>query len=242
MELMPNALPALKAPHAPPIYREMDPVPARGLAAVAMLAAVFAGTRLLGHGRAAASGAPPITASVRRAGLRFDPSVAPADQAWIRAALAGARPEAAVLIDAVDGLVTVSTVSEPRTGIIGSTQRVGGRYAVAFNLAYLDADRTIDRDTTVLHEFGHVVDFALVPDGLRDRLAAELPRVGDCRTADSGDCTVPAERFADTFAKWALRGAVSAVGAGYGVPAPASLEDWGAPLAALAVQVDIATR
>ena len=57
-----------------------------------------------------------------------------------------------------------------------------------------------------------------------------------------GDCTVPAERFADTFAKWALRGAVSATGAGYGVATPASLEDWGAPLAKLAIEIEVASR
>ena len=48
---------------------------------------------------------------------------------------------------------------------------------------------------------------------------------------------MPEERFADTFAKWALRGGVSAVGAGYGVANPPSLEDWGAPLSALAVSL-----
>jgi hypothetical protein len=37
-----------------------------------------------------------------------------------------------------------------------------------------------------------------------------------------------------------LRGAVSVAGAGYGVAAPASLEDWGAPLTALGVE--LATR
>jgi len=34
-----------------------------------------------------------------------------------------------------------------------------------------------------------------------------------------------------------LRGAVSAAGAGYAIAAPASLEDWGAPLGALAVRL-----
>ena len=53
----------------------------------------------------------------------------------------------------------------------------------------------------------------------------------------TGACAAPAERFADTFAKWALRGSVSAVGAGYEVANPPSLEDWGAPLAALSVKL-----
>ena len=113
---------------------------------------------------------------------------------------------------------------------------------MSFNLAFLNGDRKIDRDSTVLHELGHVIDAALVPPALRDRLAAELPSTGACMTQDSGDCTSSPERFADTFAKWALRGAVSAVGAGYGVATPASLEDWGAPLASLAVEIDVAAR
>ena len=53
----------------------------------------------------------------------------------------------------------------------------------------------------------------------------------------TGACAEPAERFADTFAKWALRGGVSAVGAGYEVANPPSLEDWGAPLSALSVSL-----
>ncbi len=57
--------------------------------------------------------------------------------------------------------------------------------------------------------------------------------------ASRGDCTAPEERFADTFAKWALRGAVSLAGAGYSVASPASLEDWGAPLARLAIDIDV---
>jgi hypothetical protein len=46
----------------------------------------------------------------------------------------------------------------------------------------------------------------------------------------------PEELFADTFAKWALSGAMS-VGSGYGVPMPASIEGWGQPLGALAISL-----
>ena len=94
----------------------------------------------------------------------------------------------------------------------------------------------------MIHELGHVVDYALVPDALRDRLAAAVPRTGACPEGVRADCAQAQERFADTFAKWALRGAVSAVGAGYSLPAPASLEDWGAPLAELAVELEVAAR
>ena len=97
----------------------------------------------------------------------------------------------------------------------------------------------MDRPSTVLHELGHVVDIALVPDRLLDASSTPGSRA-PARCGQSvigvgnGACTEPAERFADTFAKWALRGGVSAVGAGYGVATPASLEDWGAPLGRLA--------
>ena len=43
---------------------------------------------------------------------------------------------------------------------------------------------------------------------------------------------------ADTFAKWALRGRISLAGSGYGIPAPASIEDWGRPLGLLAAQLN----
>ena len=46
------------------------------------------------------------------------------------------------------------------------------------------------------------------------------------------------QRFADTFAKWALRGRISLAGSGYGIPAPASIEDSGAPLGLLAAQLN----
>ena len=102
-----------------------------------------------------------------------------------------------------------------------------------------NASRKQDRNVVVLHEFGHVIDFAVTPPELRDELAASLPPVGSCVQATHGDCTEPQERFADTFAKWALRGAVSLAGAGYGVASPASLEDWGAPLAKLAIAIEV---
>jgi hypothetical protein len=82
-----------------------------------------------------------------------------------------------------------------------------------------------------------------VPPGLNRRLDDAIPRGGPCIHDDlgsAGGCTPVQERFADTFAKWALGGAVSAAGAGYMIPAPASLEDWGAPLGALAARLPAA--
>jgi hypothetical protein len=184
----------------------------------------------------------PVSPEVQAAGLRFADTVAPKDREWIVAAIELARPEARALIDDVDGMVVVTTYHEPGGPAVGMMRPTApGAYEVTFNLAYLNGHRKIDRDSTVIHELGHVIDHALVPPELRNELAAALPPVGTCVSRNSGDCTAPEERFADTFAKWALRGAVSATGAGYGVATPASLEDWGAPLAALAIEIDVAT-
>ena len=189
-----------------------------------------------------------ITGAQRGAGPRFAATVAPADRAWIEAAMRAARPEAQPLIALVDGLVEFRTVAGAPQSLVlpdavplGLTRmrRVDGdaAFTIDLNTAMLDGRRVQDRDVVVLHELGHVIDLAAVPTSLGDRLEAAIPPAGACPqgTLDlAGSCTDPAERFADTFAKWALRGRVSAAGAGYGVPSPPSLEDWGAPLPALA--------
>jgi hypothetical protein len=201
----------------------------------------FVGLALLAFAFTGCGEEPAISPEVRAGTLRFAPEVTDKDREWILAGIDQARPEARALIDDVDGMVTITTWQNRNDNAVGLMTALGpGAYSVRFNLAYLNADRKIDRDSTVLHELGHVVDHALVPPELRDRLAASLPPVGSCVTDHMGDCTAPQERFADTFAKWALRGAVSAAGAGYGVATPASLEDWGAPLAALAIEIEVA--
>ena len=183
-----------------------------------------------------------VSGDERARGLTFDPSVAPADREWIVAALAKARPEAARLIAEVDGLVTVRTFSDPNAWALGLAESKGPkRYEVSFNVSRLNGSRRFDRDVVALHELGHVIDAAIVPLGLRDRLAAQVPQTGACPEGVRADCAPAQERFADTFAKWALRGAVSLTGAGYNLPAPASLEDWGAPLSALAIQLDVSS-
>jgi hypothetical protein len=204
-----------------------------------VLAVVIALAQLaLAHRRADAGGLTTadgdtvvITGSARAAGLRFAPGVAPGDRAWILDAIARARPEAARLIAEVDGLTTIGTFA--RGGdVLGVTRGGADGFTIDFDVARLDNDRAMDRATVVLHELGHVIDFALVPAELGARLDAPIPRGGSCGLAI--DCDQPAERFADTFAKWALGGAVAEIGAGYGVAMPASIEDWGAPLARLA--------
>jgi hypothetical protein len=172
-----------------------------------------------------------VTPELRAKGLRFAAGVAPSDRAWILEAIARARPEAARLIAEVDGLTTIGTFA--RGGdVLGVTNGGPEGFTIDFDIARLDNDRAMDRATVVLHELGHVVDFALVPEALGAKLDAQIPRGGACGLAV--DCDDPAERFADTFAKWALNGAVAEIGAGYGIAMPASIEGWGAPLAQLA--------
>jgi hypothetical protein len=175
-----------------------------------------------------------VTPAARAAGLRFAPTVTPADRAWVQTAIATARPEARRLIAEVDGMVTVHTGLDDAS-VMGLTQSGPTGFAVSLNTAQLDGLRRIDRNVVVLHELGHVIDTALIPRALDAQLDAGIPRGTSCGTGGPfGACAPTAERFADTFAKWSLGGAVSAVGAGYGIPNPPSLETWGSPLAALA--------
>jgi hypothetical protein len=187
----------------------------------------------------AQTGGPEITDEQRAATLHFAPGVTPADQAWILAAVATARPEAQRLIAEVDGLVEVRTDlhMDPAIGLA----HVGpDGLSVNFDATHLNGDRALDRNVVVLHELGHIVDYLLVDDDLVAQLDAGIPSAGQCQSAiqDYGACTAVPERFADTFAKWALRGRFSLAGSGYGIPTPPSLEDWGRPLGRLALQLD----
>jgi hypothetical protein len=179
-----------------------------------------------------------VSDAQRRARLRFDAAVVPADRAWIEQAIAAARPEARGLIAEVDGLVTIDT--RPLGPLIMGETRAGPNgFAISLNLARLDGERSIDRNVVVLHELGHVIDFALIDAALDRQLDAGIPRPDSCggTGGPTGACAPAEERIADTFAKWALGGAVSAVGAGYQIPVPGSLEDWGSPLGALAARL-----
>ena len=176
-----------------------------------------------------------MTAAMRAAGLRFSPEVSAADRAWVLEAIAHARPEAQRLIGQVDGLVTIHTAgSGPMMGL---TEGQPDGFRVWLNVARLNGSRKLDRDVTVLHELGHVIDFALIPEALGHTLDDGIPRGGHCDQQNGvvyGDCAPAEERIADTFAKWALGGAVSAVGSGYAISNPPSLDDWGLPLVTLA--------
>jgi hypothetical protein len=202
--------------------------------------------------RATATGEPEVTPQIRAATLSFAPEVAPGDRAWVLGAIATARPEAQRLIAEVDGLVEVKTdLNAPGSPYppgseqaIGLAEMVGGHAIVALDIRELDGERAIDRNMVVLHELGHVVDWVLADDALVAQLDAGIPRAGQCTSASDGigACTAIEERFADTFAKWALRGRFSLAGSGYGIPTPPSLEDWGMPLGRLAAELDVKAR
>ena len=177
-----------------------------------------------------------VTSTARAAGLKFAPTVPAADQQWILASIAKARPEAARLIAEVDGMITIGALPPGSQVILGVTQGTRDGIRIDFALDRLDYDRALDRNVVVLHELGHAIDFVVVGKALNATLDAGIPHGGPCGLAEG--CDAPAERFADTFAKWALRGRISLAGSGYGIPAPASIEDWGRPLGLLAAQLN----
>jgi len=198
--------------------------------------------------RATATGEPEVTPAIRAGTLTFAPRVTPNDKAWILGAIATARPEAQRLIAEVDGMIEVRTdLNAPGSAYppgaeqaIGLAHMVGDHAMIALDVRELDGERAIDRNIVVLHELGHVIDFVLADDALVAQLDAGIPEAGTCNgpVDGIGACTAIPERFADTFAKWALRGRFSLAGSGYGIPTPPSLEDWGMPLSRLAAQLD----
>ena len=218
----------------------------------ALLGAAIAGLSLMisADERAAGDGVsldkPRITAAQRNASASYASTVPPGDRQWIEAAIAAARPEAQRLIAEVDGLVTYQVHRGDPLGVTRSrVSPAGARFEVSFDVTSLDGDRGQDRTVTVLHEYGHVIDLAIVPKALDAHLQEGIPRTGGCGNHGGtliGACAAPAERFADTFAKWALRGSVSEVGAGYHVANPPSLEDWGVPLSDLSIRLSAAER
>ncbi len=175
-----------------------------------------------------------VSAQERAATFTFDPGVPAADRDAFLNAVSHARPEAQALIAVVDGLVDVH-IGVTDAGTVGVTQSVGDRYDVTVNLGVVSrryGQRGIDRD--VLHELGHVVDFALVPPQVNSRLDAEIPRGYGCDSQNSGGCASATERFAESFAKWATGDIGVDLYLGYKVPPPDDLAGWGAPLSALA--------
>ncbi|MEN3284111.1 MAG: hypothetical protein V7607_5251 [Solirubrobacteraceae bacterium] len=208
-------------------------LPALAIASLLALAGIASSH----HGAGAATGPQPISAQARRAGLTFDRTVAQGDRQVVLDAIASAQPPARALIGLVDGLVDVH-VGPTGDHSVGLTQSGGSRYVVTFDLGTVAArygQRGIER--LVLHELGHVVDFALVPEWLDRELDAGIPPGLGCDEGVLGGCADRRERFAETFAKWALGDIGVNLNIGYKVPPPRlPLEAWGAPLARLATQ------
>ena len=182
------------------------------------------------------SGARLLGQDVRRAGFRFEPTVAPADRQAFLGAVAAARPEARRLIALVDGLVDVRIGPTGTPGAIGLTEDGEPGYRVTIDLGLVLArygPRGVER--TVLHELGHVVDHALLTDDVTTALDAGIPAGLGCEEGKLGGCASREERFAESFAKWALGDIGVNLDIGYKVPPPsAPLDVWGAPLARLA--------
>jgi hypothetical protein len=209
----------------------------RSLSAQAAVPSEVAGARYrLDAASAKASGARLLPQSTRRAGFRFDPDVAPADRQAFLAAVAAARPEARRLIGLVDGLVAVRIGSTGVPGAIGLTEDGEPGYRVTIDLDLVIrryGSRGVQR--TVLHELGHVVDHALLTDDVVAALDAGIPAGWGCENGQLGACADRDERFAESFAKWALRDIGVNLDIGYKIPPPAApLDVWGAPLARLA--------
>lgn len=195
--------------------------------------AEVAGARFrLGAAAARAAGAPVLPAAARAATFRFAPGTAPADRAAFLAAVADARAPARRLVDLVDGLVDVRVGPTGVPAALGLTEAGGARYTVTVDLGRVAAvygRRGMDR--VVLHELGHVVDHALVPDDAMARLQAGIPAGYGCDEGRAGACAAPAERFAESFAKWATGDIGVDLYVGYKVPPPGpTLDAWGAPL------------
>jgi hypothetical protein len=185
-----------------------------------------------------ASSRPGLSAAQKRGGLTYDPSVDSASRAAIESAIASARPEARRLIGVIDGGTVVKVGQPPMLGALGSTQGVGDHYEVVLNLGETQRQvggRGVSR--LVLHELGHVVDHALVPAELAEQLDSEIPVGAPCPEGTPlGSCAPREERFAETFAKWAMGNDLGAnLYIGYAVPPPSmSFEAWAAPLSELA--------
>jgi len=178
---------------------------------------------------------PVLPTPVRDATFRFAPGTPAGDREAFLAAVAAARPPARRLIDLVDGLVDVTIGPTSQPGAVGITESGGPRYEVTVDLgrvARLYGARGIDR--VVLHELGHVVDHAVVPDDVMAGLQAGIPAGYGCDQGIAGACASPPERFAESFAKWATGDIGLDLFIGYKVlPPTPTLDAWGAPLAAL---------
>ena len=166
------------------------------------------------------------------AGFTYGPSVNEADRLAIEAAVAGARPEAQRLVALIDGLTTVNV--GPAGGAAGTAADLGDRFELQLDLGLVRTMGPRGVARLVMHELGHVVDFALMDDALLEQLNAGIPAGWVCEEGKVGSCAEKEERFAETFAKWATGDIGVDIYLGYKVPPPSMpLDTWGAPLSGL---------
>lgn len=199
------------------------------LGALAMYFGVGAPHAAIGGG-----GVPELTDAQRAGSLHFAADVTPLDRQAVLDSIARARPEARRLIDVVDGAVTVE-VGRAEGGNTGMTQPRVRDYLVVLDLsAVWPRHGARGAGRLILHELGHVVDFALVPPALEKALDAGIPPGYGClNNGRAGGCSAREERFAESFAKWATNDIGVDLNLGYQVPPPSSLDAWGRRLARL---------
>ena len=125
-------------------------------------------------------------------------------------------------------------VGDPGAGVAGETRRqADGRFTMELNLGLVyRALGTRGTDRLVMHELGHVVDWARTPPALDRTLDQMTPRGYGCEDGVGGACATMRERFAEGFSKWATNdiGATSGAVLGYRVPPPSDLGRWGSVL------------
>lgn len=173
--------------------------------------------------------AAPRTPALPPGPLTFAPGTHPGDVRLVTDALERVRPEARRLIGRVTGATTVRIAA--LSDAAGLAEPQGDRYLVTLDLRAVAAQGARAVRRLVVHELAHVVDHALVPDALKARLDAATPTGWGCDAGHRGACAPRAERFAESFAKWATGDLGEGVHLGYAVPPPPP--SWGEPLGAL---------
>jgi hypothetical protein len=165
----------------------------------------------------------PLDPAIRQRSFSFRAGMTAARRGRVLRAVRHANRPVRRLLAQVDGMTTIRAVRRA-PGIAGETgpDPAGDGYRVTITAASFRLPPRLF-ELVVLHELGHVVQSAGL-DGAQSRAAdLAIPRGGRCRRrgAPTGPCADPAERIADTFAKWALD-TRTMPGVGYGVPAPRS--------------------
>lgn len=177
-----------------------------------------------------------LSTAQRARSFRFAPGTTADAERIFLGAIASGRPEARRLVDLVDGLVTVHFERPADGRAIGLTQFAGKEYDVTIDLREVLSQYGLrEANAVVMHELGHVIDIALVPDELVAELDRDIPIGENCRrdAPQIGACAPIEERFADSFSKWAMDDLGVNLASGYRILPPVPLESWGRPLVRL---------